>query len=189
MSPGTAALRRVSVGVAVLVAAVWAAFEVGPSLDPRQDLPDDVALLTAATWDRFEAAFPAQAGCLTDVESELVDDVAGGAARYVASERLIRIEIPTSPRRYVESLTHELAHHLDASCGAELAIGAVIREAQGIDPEVPWEGVDPWEARPTEHYAEAVVEYVTGDRFTHADIIDVSVEVVEIIEAWATGTD
>lgn len=175
--------------MAVLAVAVWTAFELGPSIDARQSLPDDVALLTETTWDRFEAAFPAQARCLTDVELELVDDVAGGAARYVESEHLILIEIPTSPRRYVESLTHELAHHLEASCDAELAIGAAIRAAQGIGPQVAWEGGEAWEARPTEQYAEAVLEYVTGDRFTHADVIDVSTEAVEIVEAWATGTD
>ena len=59
-----------SAAVAVLTATTWAAFEIGPSIDPRQELPDDVALLTATTWDRFEAAFPAQASCLTDVELE-----------------------------------------------------------------------------------------------------------------------
>lgn len=174
---------------AVVAAATWVSFEFGPSIDPRQDLPDDVAFLTATTWDRFEAAFPAQRTCLTDVELVLSDDVPLGAARYVASERMILIEIPTSPRRYVESLTHELAHHLDASCGAERAIGASLRAAQGIGPQVPWDDGEVWEERPTEQYAEAVVEYVTGDRFTHADIIDVSDEAVEIVEAWAKGTD
>lgn len=186
---GTAAALKGLLVAAVLMAATWAAFEIGPSIDPRQDLPDDVALLTAATFDRFEAAFPAQRSCFTDVELELVADVPSGAARYVASDRLILIEIPTSPRRYVESLTHELAHHLDTSCGAEPAIGAAFRAAQGIDPEVPWDDVEAWEARPTEQYAEAVVEYVTGDRYTHADIIDVSRGGVEIVKAWATGTD
>lgn len=173
--------------VVVVVAATWAASEIGPSIDPRQDLPDDVALLTSTTWDRFEAAFPARRACLTDVELELLDDVALGAARYVESERLILIEIPTSPRRYVESLTHELAHHLDASCGAELAIGAALRAAQGIDPQVPWDEVEVWEERPTEQYAEVVVEYVTGDRFTHADVIDVSQEAIEVVRDWGIG--
>ena len=178
-----------SAAVAVLTATTWAAFEIGPSIDPRQELPDDVALLTATTWDRFEAAFPAQASCLTDVELELVDDVPLGAARYVASERLILIEIPTSPRRYAESLTHELAHHLETSCDAELAIGAAIKEAQGIDAQVAWAGAEAWEARPTEHYAETVVEYVTGDRLTHADTIDVSEEALAVVERWAAGDD
>ena len=180
-------LRRLAVVATVLTGAVWAAFEFGPSIDPRQRLPDDVALLTASTWDRFEAAFPAQAGCLTDVELELVEEVAGGAARYIASERLILIEIPTSPRRYVESLTHELAHHLDAGCDADLAIGATIRTAQGLDPQAPWEGARAWAARPSEHYAEAVLEYVTGDRYTHADVIDVSEEGLDVVRAWAGG--
>ena len=190
----TTALWGVSVGVAVLIAAVlaagvWAAFEFGPSITPRQNLPDDVALLTETTWDRFVAAFPAQIGCLADVELDLVDDVAGGTARYVASERLILIEIPTSPRRYVESLAHELGHHIEASCDAELVIGAAIKEAQGIDPQLSWYGGEAWAARPTEQFAEAVVEYVTGDRFTHSDIIDVSAETFEVVEGWATGTD
>ena len=180
-------LRRLAVVATVLTGAVWAAFEIGPSIDPRQQLPEDVALLTASTWDRFEAAFPAQAGCLTDVELELVDEVAGGAARYIATERLILIEIPTSPRRYVESLTHELAHHIDSSCGVELAIGTAIKQAQGIPPQVTWEGVEAWEDRPTEQFAETVVQYVTADRYTHADVIDVSEEALGIVREWATG--
>ncbi len=181
------ALGRLAVVAVALTGAVWSTVELGPSIDPRQRLPHDVALLTASTFDRFRAAFPGQVACLTDVELELVDDVDGGAARYVESERLILIEIPTSPRRYVESLIHELAHHLDAGCDAEPAIGAAIKRSQGIEPQVPWQGTDEWEARPTEHYAETVVEYVTGDRYTHADVIDVSEEALDVVRAWAAG--
>ena len=177
---------RSGLGVCVLLVAVFAAFELGPSIEPRQTLPEDVAELTASTWERFEQAFPAQAGCLTDVQLELVEDVPAGAAEYLVAERLIRIEIPTSPRRYVETLTHELAHHIDATCDGEFTIGAAFKDAQGIDSEVAWECVEAWEDRPMEQFAEAVVEYVTGDRYSHPDIIEVSDESLEIIRRWAT---
>ncbi len=186
-------LLRSGVAALVLFAAALTlvsvvAYQLGPSIEPRQNLPDDVAELTASTWQAFERAFPSQADCLSDVELELVDDVPGGAADYVITEQLIRIEIPTSPRRYVESLTHELAHHLDAVCDAERAIGGVFRAAQGIPSDASWEVAESWEERPMEQFAEAVVGYVTGDRYTHDDIIDVSDEAVDVVRRWATGT-
>ena len=175
-------------GAFILLAAAYVALELGPAIEPRQSLPDDVAELTSSTWLAFGRAFPSQADCLSDVELELVDDVAGGAADYLVAEHLIRIEIPTSPRRYVESLTHELAHHLDAVCDGELEIGPAFRVAQGIAADVPWGRVETWEKRPMEHFAETVVEYVTGDRYTHADIMEVSDEALEVVRDWATGT-
>ena len=188
MSKWAATLGRSFAVLAVVAGAAWFAVELRPSIEPRQDLPDDVASLTASTWKSFEAAFPGQAGCLRDVELELVEDIPAGSAEYVEEERLIRIEIPTSPRRYVESLTHELAHHLDEVCDVERVIGGAFRTAQGIGADVPWDRTDTWEQRPMEQFAETVVEYVTGDRYTHADIIDVSEAAVEIVEAWATGS-
>ncbi len=180
---------RLGVAALVLLAAALTlvAYQLGPSIEPRQSLPDDVAELTASTWQAFERAFPSQAGCLSDVELELIDDVPGGAADYLVTEQLIRIEIPTSPRRYVESLTHELAHHLDAVCNAERTIGREFRAAQGIPSDAHWERAETWEERPMEHFAEAVVEYVTGDRYTHGDIIEVSEEGVDVVRRWGTG--
>ena len=114
-----------------LLAAAFVALELGTAIEPRQSLPDDVAELTSSTWLAFEQAFPAQAGCLSDVELELVDDVPDGAADYLVAEHLIRIEIPTSPRRYVESLTHELAHHLDAVCDGGARDRAGVQSGSG----------------------------------------------------------
>ena len=186
MRSGVGALMLIAAAL-TLMGAAFAAFELGPSIEPRQSLPDDVAELTTSTWMAFERAFPSQAGCLSDVELELVDDVPGGAADYLVAEHLIRIEIPTSPRRFVESLTHELAHHLDEVCDGGGAIGAAFRAAQGIEAEVRWDRGEAWEERPTEQFAETVVEYVIGDRYTHADIIEVSNEAIEIVEDWAIG--
>jgi hypothetical protein len=179
------AVLALSTATLVLAGAAFAAFAVGPSIEPRQNLPADVAELTASTWLAFERAFPSQASCLSDVELALVDDVPGGAADYVVAEHLIRIEIPTSPRRYVESLIHELAHHLDAVCDGELEVGPAFRVAQEIPADAPWERAEAWEERPMEQFAETVVEYVTGDRYTHADIIDVSAEALAVVRDWA----
>ena len=171
-----------------LVAAVFVVLELGPAIEPRHDLPEEFAELTESTWNRFEAAFPAQSGCLTDVELELVPEVAVGAAEYLVAEQLIRIEVPTSPRRYVETLTHELAHHIDAVCDGEFTIGSVFRVAQGLGPETSWECVDAWGKRPMEHFAETVVEYVTAERHSHSDIIEVSPAALDIVRNWATET-
>ncbi len=57
------------------------------------------------------------------------------------------------------TLTHELAHHVDA-----------------------------WEDRPTEHLAEAVVAHVAEDRSSHSDIIEISDEAFGLVHRWATET-
>ena len=72
--------------------------------------------------------------------------------------------------------------------GERVRFGPAFRVAQGIAVDVPWERAETWEERPMEQFAEAVVEYVTGDRYTHADIIEVSDAALEIVRRWASGS-
>ncbi len=37
-----------------------------------------------------------------------------------------------------------------------------------------------------EHFAEAVVAYVAGDRSSHSDIIEISDEALGLVHRWAT---
>lgn len=171
----------------LLVGMVWLsiALDPGPSLVTTQRLPHDVATLTSTTWSAFLEAFPGKNACLTDVGLRLVEDVPDGAARYLAADALIEIQVPTSPFRYQESLAHELGHHLEVRCSAESEIGVDFRRSQGFSPADGWDHAERWQDRPMEHFAEAVVVRVLGSQHTHGDVIHVSDASVEILERWA----
>lgn len=156
-----------------------------PRIESNQDLPEDVRRLTDETWVEFNEVFAAKSGCLGGVSLELVEEVVDGAARYVASSSHIQIEIPTTPARYQESLIHELGHHLEEVCGVELEIGGQFREAQHFDMLSDWRGVTVWAERPTEHFAESVVQLVLGARQTHADIVELTPKAVDLVGRWA----
>lgn len=161
----------------------------GPRLIASQRLPDDVQTLTDDTWEAFLASFPAQARCIGRPHLVLVDDIEAGAAEYLPLTRTIEIEIPTSPQRYSESLVHELGHHLERSCAVREEIGPAILDGQGFDPDTAWSTNPAWEDRPSEHFAEAVVERVLGERITHGDLIAVNSETLDTVSRWSTPWD
>ncbi len=157
----------------------------GPRLVTIQRLPPEVQQLTDQTWQSFLDVFAGKRGCIGTVELVLVDEVEGGAAEYRRSDRLIRIEIPTTPLRFPESLAHELGHHLEEACSVEQELGSAFRTAIGSPDGVDWRQADRWQDRPTEHFAEAVVALVIGERHTHADLIDLSAAALDVVGAWA----
>ncbi len=175
------------VGALLVLVAVTTGFatqDPEPRLVPTQDLPDDVAILLDETWTGFLDAAPAHRDCIGTVRIELVGDVDGGDAAYRPDERLILVEIPTSPRRFPESVVHELAHHLDAVCRPDRDLRSGLRIAQGIEADRPWARSERWEDRPAEHLAEAVVEVVRGERVLHGDLLPLAPETVELVERW-----
>lgn len=180
--------RRVIYGSVVVVAllvsgAVWAA-GLGPRMLVPQGVPDDVSAIVDRTWPGFLEAFPARHECIGDVTLLLVFEVEGGAASYRPDETTIRIEIPTTPERFEESLAHELGHHLEHRCPVVPEIGAEFLAAQGIDADTEWFHRDPWFESPTEHFAESVVQIVLGERRIHADRITLSFEAIATVREW-----
>lgn len=180
--------HRVLSGLVVVVAllvsgTVWAA-GLGPRMLVPQGVPDDVSAIVDRTWPAFLEAFPARHECIGDVTLLLVFDVEGGAASYRPGEATIRIEIPTTPERFEESLAHELGHHLEHRCRVVDEIGAEFLAAQGIDADVVWFDRDPWFESPTEHFAESVVQVVLGERRIHADRITLRPEAIATVRQW-----
>ena len=186
--------RLVAQLLAVLVAAVVAFLVVaaarGREPEPRllfvQDVPADVRRASDATFERFLHRFAGRVGCVDDVSVELVRAVEDGDARYVAGRRRIEIQIPTTPARYEESLAHELAHHLERTCGEFESLRSVLEPMLGGD-GVPWSGGPIWEEIPSERFAEAVVELVNGERIRHTDTVVVEPAAREVIARWGTG--
>lgn len=158
--------------VVVVAALVWSADGPTARIEPTQDLPPDVAEALDDAWRRFLLVFGERRACMSDVSLTLARDVPGDA-RYRLADRSIVIEIPTSPARFAESVVHELAHHMERTCGIE-EIRDDFLAAQGFAADVPWYGPAEWEELPTEHFAEAVVDVVLGERLLHADDITLS---------------
>lgn len=169
-----------------VVMGVGVALNAGPAprIDLPQDVPGQVEELVDATWSSFVDSFPALRDCIGDVAVVLVRDVTGGDASYSASERTIRIEIPTTPERFPESLAHELGHLIEESCSAPEAIGAEFMSAQAIPAGTSWRGGDHWFDTPSEQFAETVVQIVRGERIIHADVINVSDGAVRLVSEW-----
>jgi hypothetical protein len=182
--PSARLLATTALAVALLTGAPN---EPSRQLQPVQNLPSDVAAVVEATWDRFSAAFAGRLDCMGPVEIELVREVPDGDAVYRPLERRILVEIPTSPRRFSESLAHELGHHLEATCADQVRLRPEFLNAQGFAGTASWGGGEAWHLVPAEHFAEAVVHLVNGDRVLHDDQITLSEEALHVVREWGAG--
>ena len=147
----------------------------------RQRAPAAVEQEVRATVADFVAVFEDRRGCIGGAELELVRELDDGDARYVPAEGLIEIAIPTSPRRFRESLVHELAHHVDHACPDADVLRSDVMEAIGA---TDWTGQERWEQRPSELWAESVVEIVLGERVRFERSIPLDVRVVDAARRW-----
>ena len=153
-----------------------------------QDVPDDVRVESDAVWSHFAERFDARMTCIDDVTVVLVGSVEGGDARYVVGESRIEIRIPTTPARYRESLAHELAHHVERTCADFTSLRTDLEPLLAADAESWWVGPT-WEETPSEQFAEAVVEFVNGERVRHAATVPVDDEVLAVIRRWGVGDE
>ncbi len=170
-------------GAVVAGATVWWLRRPVPRLITAQDVPPEVTESLSTTFADFLAAFPNHHDCIGAVGVVLVGDVPGGDASYDPTTRLIRIGIPTSPQRFPQLLIHELAHHLEATCDAD-ELWPSVAAIQGLDEE-PRTAV--WFEDPSEHFADATVEMVLGDRSIHTGQIEIVPGTLDLIERWAAG--
>lgn len=151
-----------------------------------QELPADVRAELDATWARFLDRFAGRRSCFADVTLVLVDDVAGGDARYVVADAHIEIAIPTTPERFRESVVHELAHHVEHTCDEFAELRGSLHPVFGATDS--WFDGPTWAATPSEVWAETVVEMVLGDRVRHADRIVIDPAALALVESWGSGT-
>ncbi|NNE11085.1 MAG: hypothetical protein HKN41_02445 [Ilumatobacter sp.] len=181
-------MRRCLTAAVVLIMVAAACAPNGEGLlRSDQDLPADVRAEIVAVEQRFTAAFEGRLGCWPTATLRLVSKVEGGDARYVAGRRLIEIAIPTTPARFRESLVHELAHHVEASCDDFAELRTVLAPMFGHH-EQGWTEGATWEETPSELWAEAVVQVVLGERLLHAEDMPLPAAAVEAVDAWAAGS-
>ncbi len=169
---------------AVVTVAVTAAGS-GPRLLVAGEASPALREIADNTWEEFLVYFAERSACIDDVTLRRVwqlDD----RAKYQPEERTILMRVPASPVQIMETLTHEFAHHLEATCPEQAALRPAFLEAQDFAAGTEWFDVDQWEHRPSEHFAETVTELVLGtDRFNRLRIT-VSGEAKDVIEGWAT---
>ncbi len=181
-----APLLAVAAGVASFGVVRWLTRPQPSELAARQDVPADVRAEIAAVWGSFEVVFADRLTCIDDVEVLLVGEVGGGDARYLPDDALIEIEIPTTPARFRESLAHELAHHVEATCGEFAALRDRLHPVLG-GVAVPWDSGPVWFEVPSERWAEHVTELINGERVRHVDEVPIDPDVLAEIAAWGAG--
>ncbi len=177
--------------IAAIATVVFASHPARPAhVVMPQAVPLQVRELVDRTWTEFSAAFPARSSCMAPVAAGLVSGLEGDAdARYSRRTGTISILIPTSPARFPEVLTHELAHHLDETCPELDAVRLSVLESQGFDRQHSWTEGETWDRIPAEHFAESVVEMVRGVRLIHRDRIEVEPDTIEVLAAWGAGSN
>ena len=171
--------------MSALAIAACADASPNPFVTP-QDVPADVEREIAAVWERFGEAAPERVDCVEEVAIVLVDRVDGGDARYLADVERIEIAIPTSPRRFRESVVHELAHHLDATCDEFAPLRDELLDLLGRD-RAEWTSTGEWSTAPEEIWAEALVLVVNGERVRFERTMPLPNDVVPAVEQWATA--
>jgi hypothetical protein len=97
---------------------------------------------------------------------------------------VIEIEIPTSPRRFRDSLVHELAHHVERRCADFANLREELLAITGADS---WAGQPRWADRPSELWAESVVEIVVGERVRFGRTVRLEPSLVEAVRDWIAG--
>lgn len=175
---------------AFLVAVVMVAGCGGSSGEPPAIVYDatvafDLRDLATTTWQDFLAAFPGRLDCFGDVtlEATVSQDE---RSTYDAERATVTVLVPATARQYRAALVHEFAHHVEADCPEQANLRPVFLDAQGFPQGTDWFAGETWDDTPAQHYAEAVVEYVLGERDPDRTV-DVGPRAVEIVAAWAQG--
>lgn len=147
-----------------------------PALEMR-GLEGSAAESVEGLWSEFVAGAPAQAACLlaNPPRIEAKWDMAPRAA-YAPDTATLFVR-PNDLSRLV--VFHELAHHLDFTCGAADAVGGDLRAAQGIAASKPWWKHGSPVTWPAEYFANAVA-IALGENSRHG----VTGEAVEVVESW-----
>lgn len=147
-----------------------------PAVEVR-GLADGDAARVEALWDEFVAGSPAHAACLLASPPRIVARTdMGPRAAYAPGSATLYVK-PGDLERLV--VFHELAHHLDFTCGAADEIGAELRAAQGIPPDKAWWNEGSPVTWPAEYFANAVA-IALGESSRHG----VTAETVRVVEGW-----
>jgi hypothetical protein len=179
-------LRPIVFVFLIVAATVWGAISRSNEPDPHLHIGDsvatDLAMLATATFDEFVAAAPALRHCIGAPRLEAaveLDDL----ATYDQPSATIHVRVPATAPSLRGSLVHELGHHLEVACSSHVDVRPAFVAAQGAA-ETPWFVGVAWEDRPSEQFAEAVVEVVLGRRSRSQLRLRLTPEAVALVARW-----
>lgn len=148
------------------------------------DIPADLAEVVSATLRSVEDGLPAHRRCLAGVvvtHAWELDD----RAEYHPDTGTIILRVPGTAPNLEFSLVHEIAHHLEFACPSQMELRPAFLLAQGHPAETDWFEGATWEETPSEQFATAVAEYVTGQPEPLRPI-SLTDEARQLVADWAT---
>lgn len=156
-----------------------------PELIIDGSVAGDFAAVATADWVAFVDSFPAHRDCIGDV-TLVADYDLDDLARYDPATRTMAVRVPAPQVLLDRAVTHELAHHLEVVCPAQVAMRPAFLAALGRTGDGWFEGAE-WGLIPSEIFAESVVEYVLDERGrVHTKIGLIDPAAVEVVVVWAT---
>jgi hypothetical protein len=179
--------------VIVLAGASGCGTRAPAALVMGESVPDDVSVLAEATWGRFLETIPARQGCMDDVRLETSRELEV-RGRYEPTMRVVTLRIPHTTPRLERTLVHEFAHHLEFSCPEHHELRAPFLAAQGHPPDTAWlagasvdaHGAGAWAAVPSEQWAEAITEFVLGERTANPSVV-IRPDTAALVRDWTRG--
>jgi hypothetical protein len=174
----------VAAAAVALGGVAWnATVDGGPHLLIGESVAGDFAALAQSTFDRFVDAAPALEDCVGTLRLEAADEL-DDLARYDASRRVIHVRVPATAPSLEESLVHEFAHHVERVCPSHVDLRVGFLAAQRRAPGTEWFGDVPWIERPSEQFAEAVVEVVLGSRSRNQLQLRLTPDAIRLTADW-----
>lgn len=153
----------------------------GPTL--ADDMPEDLAAVVDSSLAKVGEALPAHVECLDGLvvsHAWELDD----RAEYRSADQRVVLRVPGTGPDLEFSLVHEIAHHLEFVCRSQLELRQAFLLAQGLPVASAWFEGDSWEATPSEMFATAIAEYVTGQPEDNRPIA-LTPETESLVAQWA----
>jgi hypothetical protein len=184
MTPGRIVTIVAVVAVALAGALVWAgrATET-PQLVIGDSVAADLEALATRTFDEFLAAAPGVVDCMGSPRLEAapgLDDL----ARYDQGTQVILVRVPATAPSLHSSLVHEFAHHLEQVCPSHQTVRPAFLAAQGHPGDAGWFDGAEWEDRPSEQFAEAVVQVTLGSRSRNQLRLRLTPDATLVVANW-----
>lgn len=157
----------------------------GSDLQVADDIPDDLGILVGESFEAIQEALDAHNACLrglTVTHSWDMDD----RATYDPASSTIVLRAPATATEFEFSLAHEVAHHLEEACPAQLEMRPAFLAAQGFARDTPWFEGPTWEETPSEQFASALGEVLTG-RPDPGRRVEITDEGLDLVSEWVAG--
>lgn len=157
----------------------------GHDLQVEEDIPTDLGELVQETFDEMRETLRAHVDCLDGLtvnHSWEMDD----RARYDPANAIITLRAPATAAEFEFSLAHEVAHHLEEACPAQLGLRPRFLAAQGHPEGTAWFEGPTWEETPSEQFASALGQVLTG-RPDPGRRVSISEPALALVAEWVEG--